>query len=402
VPLGDCLDILPTLQGEHIDLVYVDPPFGTQRQHRLSTRDRTKEYSFDDRWNSLLEYSDFLLERLRVLHRMLTTTGSIFFHCDKTASHIARFLLDDVFGATNFRSEIIWHYKRWSNSARSLLPAHQTIFFYSKTEDYKFNTILTEYSPTTNIDQILQKRSRDKANKSVYARDQESNIIYNGAKKGVPLSDVWHIPFLNPKAKERTGYPTQKPIQLLQRIIELVTDPGDVVLDPFCGSGTALVAAQSLSRQAIGVDNSEEAIVLTKQRLKQPIITESNLIKNGLEFYRNSDVESLSLLKGIPHIPVHRNNGIDAFLKATCNGVPIPVRVQKPGESVFEAARALHNAANSKNAGLMILIVTDDKPVLFPESTLPDSVLIINSVELNIKRLLEKLKINDFKTSNIA
>ena len=395
VHFGDCLNVLPSLRIGSIDLTYVDPPFCTQRQHRLSTRDRTIEYSFDDRWKSLSEYGDFLSERLRVIHLALAPTGSLFFHCDKTASHIAKFLLDEIFGTANFRAEIIWHYKRWSNSARNLLPAHQTIFFYSKTDNYKFNTVLTDYSPSTNVDQILQRRTRDQSNKSVYDRDDNGNVVYNGTKKGVPLSDVWDIPFLNPKAKERTGYPTQKPVFLLQRIIELVTDPGDLVLDPFCGSGTTLVAAQSLMREAIGIDTSKEAVALTKKRLKQPVITESFLLKKGLKAYRNADETALSLLNGVPYVPVHRNNGVDAFLKSTYKGVPIPVRVQKHGESLSEAAAALRKAASSKNAHRMILIAIDDIPTLFPDPTIPDSVVVVNAPGLSIKRLLAQMELED-------
>ncbi len=395
VHLGDCLNVLSSLRISTIDLAYVDPPFCTQRQHRLSTLDRTIEYSFDDRWKSLSEYGDFLLERLRIIHLALAPTGSLFFHCDKTASHIARFLLDEIFGPANFRAEIIWHYKRWSNSARNLIPAHQTIFFYSKTENYKFNTVLTDYSPTTNVDQILQRRTRDQSNKSVYDRDDNGNVVYNGTKKGVPLSDVWEIPFLNPKAKERTGYPTQKPVLLLQRIIELVTDPGDLVLDPFCGSGTTLVAAQMLTRKAIGIDTSKEAVALTNQRLERPVITESMLLKKGIKAYRNADETALSLLNGVPHVPVHRNSGVDAFLKSTYKGVPIPVRVQKHGESLSEAAAVLRKAASSKNAHRMILIAIDDIPTLFPEPTIPDSVVVVNAPGLSIRRLLAKMELED-------
>ena len=111
----------------------------------------------------------------------------------------ARLVLDEAFGKKMFRSEIIWHYRRWSNSQRTLLPAHQNIYFYSKTDHYEFHEILQEYSPTTNVDQILQKRARDQFGKSAYARDEDGAPITDGYKKGVPLSDVWDIPFLNPK-----------------------------------------------------------------------------------------------------------------------------------------------------------------------------------------------------------
>jgi len=388
---GDSLDVLRTLPDAQADLVYLDPPFFTQREHCLKTRDRTKEFSFDDTWNSIREYAAFLEIRLQELRRVLKNSGSIFFHCDKTASHIARLLLDDVFGSTHFRAEIIWHYKRWSNSARGLLPAHQTLLFYSKTEDYKFHTLRTDYSPTTNVDQILQKRCRDQANKSVYARDEKGEVLCSGAKKGVPLSDVWSIPFLNPKAKERTGYPTQKPILLLEKIIQLVTDPGDFVLDPFCGSGTSLVAAMLLGRKALGIDISKEACTLAQSRLETPIKTESQLLNNGEDSYRNADTNALALLDGIPHVPVQRNRGIDAFLEATFGGVPIPVRIQKPGETLTQAASALHKAGLTKKALRMILIATEKTTALWPEETLPQDILLITSTTLSIQRLIARL-----------
>lgn len=151
--------------------------------------------------------------------------------------------------------------------------------FYSKTKDFKFNKIYTNYSETTNIDQILQARVRNKNGKSVYKIDNNGEIVIGQSKKGVPLSDVWEIPFLNPKAKERTGYPTQKPIILLEQILKLVTDENDLVVDPFVGSGTTVVAAKILNRKYIGIDKSQEAITLTKDRLNSLIKTESYLLK---------------------------------------------------------------------------------------------------------------------------
>lgn len=398
---GDCLERLRTMPSAQVDLVYLDPPFFTQRQQRLKTRDRLTEYYFDDKWDSASEYAEFMTARLRELHRTLKPSGSIFFHCDRAASHIVRLMLDNIFRTDNFRAEIIWHYKRWSNGAKGLLPAHQSILFYSKTGNYKFHTVLTDYSPTTNVDQILQKRSRDEANKAVYARDDEGGIVYSGPKNGVPLSDVWTIPFLNPKAKERTGYPTQKPILLLERIIELVTDPGDLVFDPFCGSGTTLVAAKLLGRKGIGIDISAEACELTRRRLDEPIRTQSRLLKSGVDSYQNADNEALALLNGIPHIPVQRNNGIDAFLKATSGGIPIPVRVQKQGETLADAAAALYKAGSSKNAKQMIVIATQDAPALFDNLTLPAEIVVVDSAALIIRRLIDTANANE-ETSNKA
>lgn len=393
---GDCIDILRPWSDATVDLIYLDPPFFTQRQQRLTTRDRRKEFSFDDRWDSISHYASFLSDRIAELHRVLKSTGAIFFHCDKTASHVARFILDDIFGVENFQAEIIWSYKRWSNSARKLLPAHQTIFFYSKSHHFKFNKILTDYSPTTNVDQILQRRSRDDANKSVYARDHNGDVIFSGSKPGVPLSDVWEIPFLNPKAKERTGYPTQKPILLLEQIIRLSTDEGDLVLDPFCGSGTTLVAAQLLGRSAKGIDVSREAVDLTRRRLAEPIKTESNLLKNGAESYRTANEDALSQLNGIPYTPVQRNNGIDAFLKETHDGIPIPVRVQHHGETLADAADALYQAAKTKNAECMLLVATEDHPVLF-EVKFPKEIIVVTSTALAISRAVKVLRSGNSK-----
>ncbi len=386
---GDCLDIARELLTESAQLIYLDPPFLTQKTHKLHTRDRTREFSFDDLWSSHEDYAKFLDSRLREFHRILADEGSLFFHCDRKASHIARALLDTIFGQDNFRSEIIWHYRRWSNSQRGLLPAHQTIFFYSKSARYLFNPIYGEYSPSTNVDQILQRRKRDEHGKAAYERDESGAVVTCGPKKGVPLSDVWDIPFLNPKAKERTGYPTQKPVLLLERIITLVTAPGDLVVDPFCGSGTTLVAAQLTGRKAFGIDSSEDAVALARQRLANPEKTESPLLEAGRESYRTVNDGALALLEGLDCIPVHRNNGIDAILAQNFNGRPVPVRVQRNHESVFEAAGILASAGRTKEAALMVLVVTHRGGDLAFGQALPTGVITVDSPALQVREAVE-------------
>lgn len=387
---GDCLSILDKVDKSSVDMVYLDPPFFTNKKHSSINRDRTKKFSFADVWAGFEEYAEFMEKRLYKLYQVLKDTGSIFVHCDTSANFIIRALLDNIFGPEQFRSEIIWTYKRWSNSAKGLMPAHQTIFFYSKTKNFKFNQVYNSYSETTNIDQILQLRARDKYGVSKYATDDDGNIVFSSEKKGVPLSDVWEIPFLNPKAKERVGYPTQKPILLLERIIEISTDPSDLVLDPFCGSGTTLVAAKLLGRQALGIDISPEAIALSKKRLASPTKTESALLQKGRDSYLNVSKDALSILSGLEVIPVQRNNGIDAFIKNNF-GFLVPIRVQKADETIFDAANKLAKAATSKKAYIAILVRTQTDNVLFPIDKFPDIIKIVDSTSLSVSNAISNL-----------
>jgi len=388
--LGDCQHILMTIPDKSIDLVYLDPPFFTQKTHSLVSRDNSKEFSFDDKWKSLEEYLNFIEDVLTKCHKTLKETGSIFLHCDKSASHHLRLLLDKSFGENNFRSEIIWAYKRWSNSKKGLLNSHQTIYFYSKTKDYKFNTIYTNYSPTTNVDQILQSRVRNDLGKVVYSRNDEGDVILGEEKKGVPLSDIWNIPFLNPKASERSGYPTQKPILLLEKIIEISTEKGDCVLDPMCGSGTTLVSAKLSDRNYIGIDISSDAVEMTKARLLEPIKTESRLLNIGEESYLDKSEYERILLKSISAIPVERNSGIDGFIYL--DGQHIPVKIQKHDESLEIAKRKLMNASKNKNSKLMILVRTQNEIENSLFAWDDKNVLIIDSHNFQINELLNKFR----------
>lgn len=359
--IGNCIHRLKEISNDSVDLVYMDPPFFTQRKHSLSTRDESKKYEFDDSWDSIDDYLKMIEECLTECRRILKSTGSIFLHCDKAASHHLRALLDNIFGNKNFQSEIIWSYKRWSNSKKGLLNAHQTIYFYSKSKDFKFNTIFKDYAPTTNVDQILQDRRRTKNGKSVYKKDANGNVVLGKEKKGVPLSDVWEIPFLNPKAKERVGYPTQKPVLLLRQIIEISTEEDDLVVDPFIGSGTTCVAAKSMNRKFIGIDMSPDAVELAKQRLKDMIITESALLEKGVNDYNQKNEGELALLKSIDAIPVQRNSGIDGFLREHFKGKPVPVKIQSECESLNDAKEKLERSSANKGYELKVLIQTKEE-----------------------------------------
>lgn len=382
---GDCLIKLKEVEDKSIDLIYLDPPFFTGKAQIQKTRDNSKEYLFDDKWEDLDQYLNFLKERIIECKRTLKDTGSIFLHCDKNASHYLRVLLDEVFGSENFVNEIIWTYKRWSNAKKGLLNAHQNIFFYSKTNKYQFFTQFTDYSPTTNIDQILQARERNEHNKTVYKKDESGKIVTGKEKLGVPLSDVWDIPYLNPKAEERVGYPTQKPVILLERIIKLVTEEGDLVLDPFCGSGTTLIAASINKRQYIGIDALKEAVELSKKRLEEFKVTKSHRLEKGLDSYLNKEDYVRQILIQLDAVIVERNKGIDGFLKKHIDGKPVAIYVQRKNQSLSDAISLLRKATYSKGVGKKILIRTNDVAVLFDEDiTDKDDLMIIESLDFQV------------------
>lgn len=393
--LGDCLGKLKRIKNNSIDLIYLEPPFFTQKIQKGLMRSTEKVLEFSDSWENINEYLEYIKERLIEMKRVLKDTGSIFLHCDKTASHYLRVLLDEIFGVTNFQSEIIWSYKRWSNSKKGLLNSHQNIYFYSKSKNFKFNTMYTDYSATTNIDQILQQRQRDENGRCIYKKDKNGKVIFDSEKKGVPLSDVWEIPFLNPKAKERVGYPTQKPILLLERIIQISTNENDIVLDPFCGSGTTLVASKLLNRQFIGIDVSKDAIEITKARLKKPIKTESQLLNKGIEKYQNKSQSEIDLLKSIRAVPVQRNTGIDGFILNKANNQNIAIKIQKDTEGLYEAQKKLVEASKGKECKYKILIKTHDSKTqqqsMLEQNNIGD-VIILDSYENILQKSINTLQ----------
>lgn len=385
--LGNCISRIKEIESNSVDLIYFDPPFYTQKKHSLVTRDSSKKYEFSDSWESLDDYLNLIESCLIESKRVLKQTGSVFLHCDKVASHYIRVSLDKVFGMKNFRSEIIWSYKRWSNSKKGLLNSHQNIYFYSKSDDFKFNQFYTNYAPTTNIDQILQDREKTTNGKSIYKTDENGNVVLGKEKKGVPLSDTWEIPYLNPKAKERVGYPTQKPVLLLKEIIKIVTDEGDLVVDPFCGSGTTCVAAKSMNRNFIGIDASKDAVELANKRLEEMIITDSALLNKGSDSYLEKSDYEIALLNSIDALPVQRNSGIDGFLKNHVNEKPVPVKIQGKYETVNDAIEKLERACQGKEYHLKILIQTRNESKGNRLFELVSDVKIIKSAKLKIEQL---------------
>jgi site-specific DNA-methyltransferase (adenine-specific) len=211
--------------------------------------------------------------RLLEMRRALKNTGSIYLHCDPTASHYLKLLMDAVFGSANFRNEVVWHYRRWTGAAKSFLKMHDIILFYTKTNTHIFNQLLTPYTKGS-----IQRKKQGvlhrfkNGDEPVLVSDKELQ------SEGVAENDVWHIPFVAPSAGERIGYPTQKQEALLERIIKASSNEGGLVLDPFCGCGTTIAVAERLRRNWIGIDITYLAIDVIKKRF------ESSGIKDGIDF----------------------------------------------------------------------------------------------------------------------
>jgi len=249
---GDNLEELAKLPKESVDLIYIDPPFFTHKQYEVVWKDEAEVRSYKDRWEGGIEhFISWLKPRVQAMYEVLKPTGSFYIHCDWHANAHIRIMLDEIFGEENFRNEIIWHYDYGARSKKAFGSKHDTIFWYSKSGEWTFNA--------KNILEPFESKMTEWR----YTR---------GGQKGKPMpegkipSDVWNIKF-NAMAKERVGYPTQKPEELLRRIINASSNKGDVVLDAFCGCGTTVVVAQQLGRRWIGIDISPTAIKVIQKRL---------------------------------------------------------------------------------------------------------------------------------------
>jgi len=358
---GDNLDILRDyLIDECVDLIYLDPPFNSSRNYNVLFKDEqgldseAQIIAFEDTWhwtvatqhtyyyliahgpdnvanmiaafrtfigtNQMMAYLVMMTVRLVELHRVLKPTGSLYLHCDPTASHYLKIVLDTIFGLKCFRSEIVWKRSSAHNDtkqgAKQPGRINDTLLFYSKSEsEWTWNPIYTAYNPeyiASNYRYIDEKTGRrfkstdltaakpggdtsyewkgrkpPKGRYWAYSQEnmqkfEEEGLLYYTSTglprlkqyldemSGVHLQSIWDdIPPIGAQAAERLGYPTQKPLALLERIIQASSNPGDVILDPFCGCGTAIAAAQKLERKWIGIDITHLSIALQKYRLQE-------------------------------------------------------------------------------------------------------------------------------------
>lgn len=284
---GDNLHVMRSIPSNTVDLIYIDPPFFSERHYNVLWGDKNELRSFTDIWEGGLDgYLVWLNARLYEMKRILKPTGSIYVHCDWHASHYIKVEMDKIFGHDNFRNEIIWSYKKWTNAANYFQRNSDTILFYTKTSSYFFNKLYTDDMPEHKkkgwhsntveggtIRQLLI-YDRTKVSASRLNNPKYDRVIYLDDKpQGIALSNVWEIPYLRGQNKENIGYPTQKPMALIKRIVEASSNKNDIIADFFVGGGTTASVAQKLGRRFIACDQSRVAIAVTAERLKQESMT---------------------------------------------------------------------------------------------------------------------------------
>jgi DNA modification methylase len=313
---GDCLEQLKRLPDACVDLIYIDPPFNSNRNYEVFWGETKEKRAFEDRHASTAAYIDFMRPRCVQLARVLKPTGSFYYHCDWHASHYVKVMLDQIFGENLFQNEIVWKRQSGHSDAKQgskhFGRVHDVILFYTGDDEYTWNQLYQPYDPDyietfySNVEPETGRRFQygdltapggaAKGNPHYeflgvtrywrYSREKMEQLRKQGRiafrpsgevprlkryldeAPGLPVQTVWTDirPLIN-FGKESLGYPTQKPIALLNRIIMASSNPADVVLDGFCGCGTALVSAQNLGRKWIGIDISPTACRVMAERL---------------------------------------------------------------------------------------------------------------------------------------
>lgn len=291
---GDCLDVMrEDVADESVDLIYLDPPFNSKRLYNAFIGG-AQWVAFDDTWRwheavddfhdvagevqlaptmeglskilgegPNLAYLSYMANRLRECHRVLKPTGSIYLHCDPTMSHYLKIVMDGIFGKERLLNEIVWHYKKWSTGRYMFQRNHDILLFYAKSSnrDRVFNQL---YMPRA--DSTLKRFGQGKIVSGYDVDGKRIPATTEGESEGVRQDDVWPISRVAPV---KQLYPTQKPLDLLQRVVRASSNEGDVVMDPFCGCGTTIHAAQNLGRQWIGIDVCVNACKVIEKRLRE-------------------------------------------------------------------------------------------------------------------------------------
>ena len=305
---GDNLEFMQSMNSKTINLIATDPPFNKGKDFHATPESLAAGASFDDRWSwdevretwvdsiqddhpaawavidwTRMTYGDdmaaflcFMAARLIEMRRILRDDGSIYLHCDPTASHYLKALMDSVFGRQQFRNELIWHYSGWNKKLRSHMERrHDVILFYAKTDDQIFHYPARPWAGKDEYLRIRRQKLRmDDSGREYVLSDagggtRVKRYLDEAMKYGVPLDDVWQIDKINNSDKiERTGYPTQKPLALYRRIIRASSNLGDIVFDPFAGCATTAIAAEAEGRQWVAADIWPGTFEVTQERLE--------------------------------------------------------------------------------------------------------------------------------------
>ena len=314
---NDNLYVLSGLNSESVDLIYLDPPFNTKRMYSAPVGSKAAGASFKDMWTwkdvdeyyldsladqfpalakyiasvgavhskPMMAYLTYMSQRIVEMYRVLKETGTLYLHCDPTAGHYLKILLDGVFGKKNFVAEIIWHYAWGVRTTKRWNRKHDVVLMYAKSRDFTFNA---KDVMEKRKDEVLRRLETGVASATMAADRGKSE------DKTMALpTDVWYIPTINAMSKERTGYPTQKPLELLKRIVLASSNGDDIVLDPFCGCATTCVAAQQLERKWIGIDIEKQATKILIERLSDDAL----LFK---DFVATDQIPKRSDLKVVP------------------------------------------------------------------------------------------------------
>ncbi len=403
---GDNLEQLPKLPDQCIDLIYIDPPFNSNRNYEVFWGEAKEKRSFEDRHASTAAYIDFMRPRCMELARVLKSTGSFYYHCDWHASHYVKVMLDQIFGENNFHNEIIWKRTSAHSDSGKYGNVHDSIFFYTGGEKHNWNVQYQSYDPDyleTFLDSVDEtgcryKRMdltgagttngpsgepwrgidvRSKGRHWAYAPEQLEEFDKQGKihwpKKiggmprlkqymedlpGIPLQTVWtDIRPLHNLSAERLGYPTQKPLALLDRIIKASSNPNDIVLDAFCGCGTALEAAEHLGRQWIGIDISPTACRVMAKRLKDRcgIREDEKLWRAGHGFVVRDLPWTEENLRKIPHFE------FENWAVIAIGGTPNKAKVGDMGiDGRIFPVHALPDKSGKKKAGFLDFEFMDD------------------------------------------
>lgn len=358
---GDNLHFMPNMVDESIDLIYIDPPFGTQSLWKSKAfNEKVQELQFYDIFGGgVAGYVNFMVERLRHMHRLLKPTGSIFVHLDWRMSHYVKVEMDKIFGMKNFRNEIVWCFSTPSTPHIKQFPrCTNTILFYSKGKKWAFNK--------DDIRIPYKDGSPHGGNK--WQADSKESLQTWRERKGnegkIPFN-WWVIP--KAQTRELVGYPTQKPLALLERIIKASSNEGDIILDAFCGCGTAIDAAHGLNRKWIGIDASKTACEVMQQRMKdqhslivpidkKPITAEEFKSLDPLKFEK----AAVRHIGGVTNTVQIGDGGVDGRL--AFDGTPIQVKKHDKPIGDTDQLRAFYQHIKQHGRGIVISLNGFTKP----------------------------------------